>query len=64
MHWILLHMPVFMRDTVCITLTVAALHYLEVKAADVLNFCVILPNCEKIWTVLGPEFGIMLVSQL
>ena len=41
----------------CIVLTMAALHDLEVKAADVLNAYVMAPNQEKIWTVLHPEFG-------
>ena len=45
------------RETVCIALTMAALHDLVVKAADVLNAYVMAPNHEKIWTVLGPEFG-------
>ena len=45
------------RETVCIALTVAALHDLEVKAADILNACVMAPHREKIWPVLDPEFG-------
>ena len=48
---------VAIRETVCIALTVAALHGLEVKAADALNDCVMAPNRENIWTVLCPEFG-------
>ena len=46
---------VVMRETVCIALTMVALHDLEVKAADVLNAYVMEPNHEKIWTVLSPE---------
>ena len=34
-----------------------AFHNLEVEAADVLNAYVTALNCEKIWTVLGLEFG-------
>ena len=45
------------RETICISLTMVVLHDQEVKAADVLNTYVMAPNCEKIWTVLGPEFG-------
>ena len=45
------------RETVWIALTMAALHDLEVKAADALNAYVMEPNHEKIWTVLDPEFG-------
>ena len=47
---------VVMRETVCIALTMAMLHDLEVKAAEVLNAYVMAPNHEKIWTVLSPEF--------
>lgn len=45
------------RETVRIALTIAALNDLEVKAADVLNAYVTAPNKEKIYTILGPEFG-------
>ena len=48
---------VVIREKVHIALTMAALYYLEVKAADVLNTYVTTPNREKIWTVLDPEFG-------
>ena len=40
-------------EIVYIALTIAALHDLEVKAADVLNADVTVSNCEKILTVLG-----------
>ena len=42
------------RETVCIALTMVALHDLEVKAADAY---VMAPDREKIWTVLGQELG-------
>ena len=45
------------RETVPIALTMVALHDLEVKTADVLNSYMTAPNVEKIWMVLGPEFG-------
>ena len=45
------------RETVHIALTMAMCHDLEVKAADVLNAYVMVPNHEKILAVLGPEFG-------
>ena len=41
----------------CIALTIIALHDIEVTAADLFNDYATAPNCEKIWTVLGPEFG-------
>ena len=44
------------RETVRITLTIAALNYLEVKARDVMNSFLTAPCAKKIWTTLGPEF--------
>ena len=35
----------------------AVLHDLEVKAADVLNAYVMVPNRKKIWTVLSTNLG-------
>ena len=35
----------------------AALNDLEVKVGDVLNAYITAPITEKVWTVLGPEFG-------
>jgi hypothetical protein len=40
-----------------ITLTLAALNDLEVKTADIKNAYLTAPVSEKIWCVLGPEFG-------
>ena len=45
------------RETVCITLTLAALNDLEVKYGDVLNAYITAPVKEKIWNYLGPEHG-------
>ena len=45
------------RETVRIALMLAALNDLQVKAGDVLNAYITAPCKEKIWTVLGPEFG-------
>jgi hypothetical protein len=45
------------RDTVHIALTIAELNDLEVKTGDVLNAYIMAPIMEKVWTVLGPEFG-------
>ncbi len=44
-------------ETVRIALMIAALNDLEVKAGDVLNAYLTATNSEKIWTVLGPEWG-------
>jgi len=43
--------------TVRIALLMAALNDLEVKVGDVLNAYVTAPITEKVWTVLGAEFG-------
>ena len=45
------------RETVLLSLTIAALKSLQVKAADIMNTSVTSPITEKIWTVLGPECG-------
>ena len=45
------------RETVRIALTIASLNALSVMAADILNAYITAPNKEKIWTLLGPEFG-------
>ena len=45
------------RESVRIALNIADLHYLEVKAADIMNTYLCAPNAENNWTVPGPEFG-------
>jgi hypothetical protein len=45
------------RESVCIALTLAALNDLEVMTADIKNAYLTAPVLEKIWCVLGPEFG-------
>ena len=45
------------RETVRIALTLAALNDLEVKVADIQNAYITAPCAEKIWTILGKEFG-------
>ena len=45
------------RESVRIALTLAALNDLEVKSADIKNAYLTAPVTEKIWTILGPEFG-------
>ncbi len=45
------------RETVHIALLMAALNDLEVKIGDVLSAYITAPVTEKVWTVLGPEFG-------
>jgi hypothetical protein len=46
------------RETVCIAPLMAALNDLNVKVGDVLNAYITAPITEKVWSVLGPEFGI------
>jgi hypothetical protein len=45
------------HETVRIALTLATLNDLEVKAADILNAYISAPIKEKVWCVLGPDFG-------
>jgi hypothetical protein len=45
------------RETVRIALTLAGLNNLQVKVSDIENAYITAPCTEKIWTVLGPEFG-------
>jgi hypothetical protein len=40
-----------------IALTLAALNDVDVKMADIENAYLTAPITEKVWTVLGPEFG-------
>ena len=46
------------REMVCIALMIAALNDLEVKSGDVLNAYLTATTTEKIWTILGPEWGV------
>jgi hypothetical protein len=45
------------RESVCIALTTAALNELDLLAADIQNAYLNAPITEKIWTILGAEFG-------
>ena len=45
------------RETVHMALTITTLNDLEVKVGDVLNAYITALITEKVWTVLGPEFG-------
>jgi hypothetical protein len=51
------YVSVVSRKTMCIALMLAALNDLQVKAGDVLNAYITAPVKEKVWTILGPEFG-------
>ena len=53
----LTYASVVSRESVRIALTIAALNDLEVKTADIKNAYLTAPVSEKIWTILGPEFG-------
>jgi hypothetical protein len=46
------------RETVHLALTFASLNDLEVKVGNVLNACITTPVKEKVWAILGPEFGL------
>ena len=53
----LTYASVISRETVRVALTIAALNALEVRTADVEGAYLTAPNLEKIWVILGPEFG-------
>ncbi len=46
------------HETVRRALTFASLNDLEAKVGDVLNAYITAPVREKVWTILGPEFGL------
>ncbi len=46
------------RETMRLALTFASLNDLEVKVGNVLNAYITAPVKEKVWTILGPEFGL------
>lgn len=54
---VMTYASVVSRESVRLALTLAALNNLQLKAGDVLNAYITAPCKEKIWTVLGPEFG-------
>ena len=54
---VLTYASVVSRETVRVALTVAALNDLQVKTSDVQNAYLTAPCAEKIYTVLGLEFG-------
>ncbi len=54
---IMTYASVVSRESIRITLTIAALNDLEVKASDILNAYISAPIKEKVWCALGPEFG-------
>jgi hypothetical protein len=45
------------RETMRLALTIASLNDLKVKVGDFLNAYITARVKEKVWTVLGPEFG-------
>ncbi len=46
------------RESVRLALTFESLNDLEVKVGDVLNAYTTAPVKGKVWTILGPEFGL------
>jgi hypothetical protein len=53
----MIYTSVVSRESMRIALTIAALNDLDVKMADIENAYLTAPLTEKVWTVLGPEFG-------
>jgi hypothetical protein len=44
-------------ETVWLAPMIMALNALEVKVGDVINACITAPVKERVWTILGPDFG-------
>ena len=53
----IIYSSVVIRESVHIALTMAALHDLEIKAADILNAYLMASNHKQLWALLGPKFG-------
>jgi hypothetical protein len=54
---VMTYASVVSRDSVRIALTLAALNDLYVMMGDIYNAYLTAPITDKVWTVLGPEFG-------
>lgn len=54
---IITYASVVSQESVRIALMIAALNDLEVMGADITNAYLTAPTTEKVWTVLGPEWG-------
>jgi hypothetical protein len=54
---VMTYASVVSRESVMIALTLAALNDLDVAMGDIEKACLTAPITEKVWTVLGPEFG-------
>ena len=51
------------RESVRIAFTIAALNDHDVRVADIVNAYLTSPCDEKVWTILGPEWGSDLVGK-
>jgi hypothetical protein len=54
---VLTYASVVSRESVRIALTIAALNDMSVLGADISNAYLTAPTTEKVWTLLGPEWG-------
>jgi hypothetical protein len=54
---IITYASIVLRESVQIALLIAALNDLEVMGADILNAYLTAPATEKVWTILGAEWG-------
>ena len=46
------------RESVRLALMLAALNALDVKCGNAMNAYITAPLTEKVWTILGPKFGV------
>ena len=51
------YVSVLLQESVHISLTLAALNYMEIKKSDIQNAYLTAPCSDKIWTTLGSKFS-------
>ena len=54
----IMYASVVSRESVRLALMLAALNALDVKCGNAMNAYITAPITEKVWTILGPKFGV------
>ena len=53
----IMYLSVVSRNSLCITLKVAALNGLKILACDIQNMYLLAPCCKKVYCIAGADFG-------
>ena len=53
----IMYASVVSHESARLSLMLASLNALELKYGDIMNDYITAPITEKVWTILGPEFG-------